>query len=88
MTPAQPVIPGVDLPVTIFAENQPEYLPLPAYRFGDAEKTVLSRWKLTWGERLRVLLTGNLWLYSLTFGNPLQPLLPTVKKPEITQARL
>lgn len=62
-----------------FAEDQPEYLPLPAWRGVDG--TVISCWKLTRKERLKILFTGRLWLRSLTFGRSLQPLLPEVDRP-------
>ncbi len=59
------------MPTITFAENQPEYIPLPAHRQPDG--TVTTRWRLTWRERLRILLTGDLWLQVLTFNRPLQP---------------
>jgi hypothetical protein len=50
MKPQTPIIPGHDLPVTNFAESQDEYQTLPAFRQDDG--TVLTRWRLTWKERL------------------------------------
>lgn len=69
MTPISPAIPG--MPEVVYAKDQPEYLPLPAYRTGDG--TVVTRWRLSWSERIRVLLGGSVWLTILTFNNPLQP---------------
>lgn len=66
-----PIIPGRDLPVVTYAKDQPEYLNLPAHV--DEHGRVTTRWKLTWRERLRILLYGNLWLSILTFGQKLQP---------------
>jgi len=45
---------------TVYAEGQPEYQPLPAYRdrYGEA----VTCWQLTWWERLRLLFSGHLWL--------------------------
>lgn len=63
----------------VFAENQPQYQPLPAHRTEDGE--VISCWKLTWRERITLLLTGRLWLRQLTFNLPLQPQLPTAERP-------
>ncbi len=63
----------------VFAENQPEYLPLPAHRMPDG--TVFTRWRLTWRERLKLLVKGDLWIMLLTFNLPLQPILPSVDKP-------
>jgi hypothetical protein len=62
-----------------FAENQKEYLPLPAFRNNDGE--VISCWKITFLERIKLLFTGKLWLSCLTFNQPLQPLLPMVNYP-------
>ncbi len=66
-----PVVPGFDLPVTTYAKDQPEYNPLPCYRCEDG--TVVTRWRLTFSERLRILIGGSLWLSILTFGQALQP---------------
>ena len=54
-----------------FAENQPPYIPLPAYKGEDGE--VISCWQLTWRERLQVLWSGLIWSRILTFNKPLQP---------------
>ena len=68
----------------VFAKDQPEYLPLPAHRFaGDAEGRIAFCWRLSWRERLRVLLTGRLWHQVLTFGHPLQPQILMVEKPDM-----
>jgi hypothetical protein len=63
----------------VFAEDQPQYLPLPAYRTRDGEVTTC--WKLTWWDRLCLLVTGRLWLRQLTFNESLQPQLPSVEHP-------
>lgn len=55
----------------IFAKDQPEYLPLPANTDGTSVETC---WRLTWRERIRLFLTGELYLTLLTFGRPLQPI--------------
>lgn len=64
----------------VVAENQPPYLPLPAYV---DERETVSLWQLTWRERLRVLFTGQLWLRQMNFGAPLQPQAPTTERPFI-----
>lgn len=71
MQPITPVVPGFDLPVTTYAKDQPEYNPLPCYLCENG--TVVTRWRLTWRERLRILIGGSLWLSILTFHQPLQP---------------
>lgn len=54
----------------VWAKDQPEYLPLPAYT--DEHETI-TKWRLTWGERIKVLLTGHIWLRQSNFRQPLQP---------------
>lgn len=81
MKPASPVIPGVELPETIYAKDQPEYTPLPVFKQEDG--TVLSRWHLTWRERLRVLLFGDVYLFCLTFNRSLQPVALQVEPPRV-----
>ncbi len=41
--------------------------------------------ELSWRERLKLLLTGNLYLQQLAFHRPLQPQLPSVDKPELVR---
>jgi hypothetical protein len=54
----------------IYAENQKEYVPLPANTDG---REVETKWKLSWRERLYVLFGGSFYLTFLTFGKKLQP---------------
>lgn len=54
-----------------FAKDQPEYLPLPAYK--DKAGVVTSCWKLKFVERLKILWHGKLYVQNLTFNKPLQP---------------
>lgn len=62
-----------------FAENQKEYLPLPAFKAENGE--VITCWKLSFIERIKVLFTGKVWQRQLTFNQPLQPQCPTVDFP-------
>ena len=56
----------------VFAENQPEYLPLPAWI--DKDKGVMvACWRLSFKERVKVLFTGKIWQKIRTFNKPLQP---------------
>jgi hypothetical protein len=73
----------IDFPeVTVtWAKDQPPYLPLPAYT--DDEQTITC-WRLTFWERLRIALSGKLWLMQLNFGRPLQPQKPMVDSPFLT----
>ncbi len=56
-----------------YAEDQPEYLPLPAHKTPDG--IVTSCWTLSFKERLRVLIHGQVFLSQMTFNQPLQPVL-------------
>ena len=58
----------------IYAENQSDYIALPAHRVeGDTSGTVICCWQLTDEEIKRVVETGVIWHSILTFGHPLQP---------------
>lgn len=81
MKPIAPIIPGHSLPVTEIAKSQDEYQTLPAWV--DTDGTVLTRWRLTWRERLRVLLSGDIYLWVMTFGRPLQPVMLEAEKPKV-----
>jgi len=63
----------------VLAKDQKEYLPLPVHRQRDG--LVVSCWRLTWWERVKLLATGRLWLMTLTYNAPLQPLAPQVNSP-------
>jgi hypothetical protein len=69
----------------VIAKDQPEYIPLPAYRVpNDPHGRLVCCWKLSWRERLRVLVTGELWHTILTFNHQLQPQLLEVERPSAT----
>lgn len=57
----------------VVAKDQPEYLPLPAYQYDDDEGTIAFCWKGSMMDRVKFLLTGNMWHHVLTFNKPLQP---------------
>jgi len=63
----------------VFAENQPEYLPLPAFK--SDEGVVVTCWELTFKERVKAFLTGRFYFQQLTFNSPLQPQLPSIENP-------
>jgi len=65
----------------VFAKDQKEYQPLPALKFEDGE--VLTCWKLSWKELLRVVFTRKIWVAQLSFNNPLQPQFVTTDKYDI-----
>ena len=64
----------------VYAKDQPEYLPLPAYKTEDGEIT--SCWKLTFREKLSVLFHGKIWINLMTFNRGLSPQRPYAIKPE------
>lgn len=80
MKPVSPVVPGADLPETLFAKDQPEYIPLPAHATKDGY--VLSRWRLSWRERFALLFRGDIYHWQGAFGHSLQPIAMTTEKPE------
>lgn len=67
----------------VFAENQEEYEPLPAFKNNSVEGEVITCWNLTLRERFKLLFTGELWLMLLTFNQPLTPTYLTVNKSDI-----
>jgi len=85
MTPIEPTVhPGERL--MTFAENQPEYIPLPVTV--DAGGVVTTEWELTAEELSRVLCGGRIRLCVHTFdpqlgepGHYLQPVSLDVLEP-------
>lgn len=69
----------------IYAKDQPEYIPLPAFKANDDRGTVVFCMKLSFIERLRLLITGKLWCSLLTFNKALTPSYFTTKKSDILQ---
>jgi hypothetical protein len=67
---------------TVYAKDQPEYIPLPAYRTPDGQE-VTACWSLDWYERLKVLLFGRVYVTLLTFGGPLTPSIVKTEPPSI-----
>lgn len=70
---------------TVYAKDQPEYLPLPVYKRPGAEGEVTSCWKMSFRERIKVLFTGKVYWSQWTFGGKLQPQRATVDNPVITK---
>lgn len=64
-----------------FAENQPEYTPLPAYKDPGGEVVFCMGPSFT--ERVRVLFTGKIWVSLLTFNKPLTPSFHSTKKSDL-----
>lgn len=72
-------VPFKDMTHTI-TKHQPPYNPLPAYHNQNIGLVVCC-WKLSWRERLEVLLLGTIWHQIKTFNQPLQPQMLTTTKP-------
>ena len=66
-----------------FAENQPEYIPLPAHKVDEPEGRVISCWQLSFKERIKMLFSGKLWVTLLSFNKPLTPSNFTVYKKDL-----
>jgi hypothetical protein len=58
----------------VFAEEQPEYIPLRALRSRDGAGRVLSRWTPTEEQRAAIAAGADVFLELVTFGAPLQPI--------------
>ena len=61
----------------IYAENQPEYIPLPVAKTESG--MVTSCWEFTWKERIAILFGAKLFWSQMTFNKPLQPVNPTIQ---------
>ena len=55
----------------VYAENQPEYIPLPCEKM---DTLILTLWSGSVWDRLCFLWHGKMWLTVMNFGKPLQPL--------------
>lgn len=56
-----------------------EVSPLPAHQTQDGR--VVSCWKLTFTDKMKVLLLGKVWIQTLTYGQPLQPVSASIETP-------
>lgn len=80
MNPVEPSPPPEGATLVVFAKDQPQYLPLPAYRTPDG--VVLTEWEPTAEELQRILLGGRVRIWIYTFGRPLQPIRVEAAEPE------
>jgi len=69
----------------VYAKDQPEYLPLPAYKVNDERGEVIFCMHLSFKERFKILFTGRLWCSLLTFNKPLTPSFHSVNKSDLFQ---
>lgn len=56
------------------------YSDLPAVKFKDAEGTTITCWTFSFWERIRILFGKPLWLSTLTFNRPFQPIYLSVNR--------
>ncbi len=67
-----PVVKGLEQHEKVYAEHQPEYLPLRTLP-GEQGNSAISRWALTDAQRIAIVKGANIMLELTHFGNPLQP---------------
>lgn len=77
----EPVI--FDSANVVYGANQPEYIPLPAEKRPGCSGEIVTCWELNQNEMKIIQETGKIWLSVLTFGQPLQPVLLTIDKPDV-----
>lgn len=80
MKPVSPVIPGVLIDEVVYAADQPEYQPLPAFKCVNGK--ILTRWEMTEEERRLVAEQGYIYLAVSTFNQPLQPVYLSATPPD------
>ena len=66
----------------VIAEDQPEYMPMPALALAGPEGEIICCWRLTWRERWQVLVGGRIWHHVLTFRRSLQPQILSTTTPD------
>jgi hypothetical protein len=67
----------------IYAEKQPEYTSIPALKIDSDNGEVVSCWKLSFRERIKILFTGTIWMSIATFNKPLSPSYLSVNKDDV-----
>lgn len=75
---AGPIVQGLEPHERTYAEHQSAYVPLRALVAPDGR--VLTRWALSPEQRQAVAQGADLYLQTLTFGRPLQPVLLGVSR--------
>jgi hypothetical protein len=80
--PTSPVLDG--MPEVLFAKDQQEYMPLPAVLCADSHRTVITKWRLSFVERIKILFRGSLFHHQFSFDKPLQPIYISIEKPNLS----
>ena len=68
---------------TVFAKDQKEYKELSAFR--DEDGTVITCYKLSFKEIIKIVFTRKIWLGLMTFNKPLQSQLLSVDKNDLIE---
>ncbi|RDY57695.1 hypothetical protein [Flagellimonas nanhaiensis] len=66
-----------------FAKDQEEYTSLPALRIGDDHDTIVTCWKLTLWERIKLLFQGHFWMSEMNFNRALTPRYFSVNRKDV-----
>jgi len=56
-----------------FAKDQPQYITLYAWEEEGGDGCVVTKWKYSFSERIKILFGANMWVTFLMFGKPLTP---------------
>lgn len=70
--------PGADV---VVAKDQPPYKPLPVQWVGGDMGVMLMCWEMSEEELAEVIRTRRIWITSLTFSQPIQPLCVSTDRP-------
>lgn len=68
------VVDGLENQETVYAKNQPQYIPLRTLTANGEMGSVISRWTLTPDQRLAIANGADIFLEMSTFHQPLQPI--------------
>lgn len=69
-----PVVDGLECQEVIYAEHQPEYIPLRTLKAAGPMGAVISRWTFTDEQRKAIASGADIFLELSTFHQPLQPI--------------
>lgn len=68
----------------VLCENDPDYKPLPILRqTSESGVEVISCWKLSFVDRIRVLFTGRVWVDVFTAKGSPQPIMLSADKDDV-----
>lgn len=58
----------------VYGEGQDEYLPLPALKLDGTNGEVITKWKPSFKDRIKILFGAHVYTSQLTFQRLLQPI--------------